>query len=260
MTELLVPAWDTAADKLDRYPFARERVRYAVGIKPVLSLAHSARILEAGCGSGRLLRVLDALGYHDLVGLEISPQRLECIRRRGPGCARLVADEGVPFEPQSFDAVISTGVIEHVAAPEAWLGKLAASLRSGGVLSITSDTYIWRWLQRLGLYHTVQPIDRAIWPPTIIRWGRQAGLGLEAFGGFYNSPDQRYYFVRQLARLGRGWRRLRWYINRGGEIPEVPADEVEAILAAIDLLPRQLRTGLWNCVWSYESFFWFRKR
>jgi len=257
MTEVLAPAWDVAATRLDEYPVATERMRYAVGIQPLLRLPRTAAILEAGCGSGRVLRALAALGFTRLTGLEISAQRLEYVRARGPYNAELVCGADVPFEDARFDAVISTGVIEHVENPRAWLRDLARVVRPGGVVSLTSDTYMWRWLQHLGLYQTIQPLDRAIWPPTLIRWARAAGLRLEAYGGFCNTPDQRRFFLKQLARLRPGWRRLRWYLSRGDAVPRGPADETVAIREAFDLLPRHVRYGLWASVWSYESFYWF---
>ncbi len=255
----LPPAWDAVADGLDEYPVATERFRYAVGLRPLLALPKNARILEAGCGSGRVLRTLADLGYRQLVGLEISAQRLEHVRRRGPGCAELVCSADIPFEPASFDAVVSTGVIEHVPDPRGWLGRLARVVRPGGIVSLTSDTYMWRWLQRLDLYRSVQPLDRAIWPGTLIRWARQVGLRLTACGGFYNTPEQRCFFLKQLARRWPGCKRLRWYLSRGEQGPEVPPGEVVAVHEALELLPEQMRMGRWWCVWSYESFYWLRR-
>lgn len=260
MSEALAPAWDVAAQRLDEYPLATERLRYAVGIRPLLELPRDARILEAGCGSGRLLRTLASLGFEHLVGLEISPQRLAHVRQRGPHSAELVCSEQIPFAPDSFDAVVSAGVIEHVADPRDWLAQLACVVRPGGMISLTSDTYMWRWLQRLGLYRSIQPLDRAIWPLTLAKWGRAAGLELKAWGGFYNTPDQRWFFVRQLARLGPGWKRLRWYLSRNDRTPDVPEGEIAAIRDAFHLLPQQACFGLWHNIWSYESFYWFRKR
>lgn len=260
MSETLAPAWDAAAGRLDEYPLATERVRYAVASEPLLGLPRDARILEAGCGSGRLLRTLAELGFENLVGLEISPQRLAYVRQRGPQSAELVCSAEIPFAPGSFDAVVSAGVVEHVADARDWLARLARVVRPRGIVALTSDTYMWRWLQRLGLYRSIQPLDRAIGPWTLMRWAHTAGLKLEAWGGFYNTPDQRWFFLRQLARMQPGWKRLRWYLSRNDNRPDVPAEEVAAIRAAFELLPRQMRFGLWHCIWSYESFYWFRKR
>jgi len=275
------------AEELGGYPLRDEVVRYAVAIKPLLKLPRSARILEAGCGSGRLLRALDALGYRRLVGLEISQQRLAQVRRYGPRSAELVCDPEVPFQPHSFDAVVAAGVIEHVENPRRWLEQLARVVRPGGMLSLTSDTYMWRWLARLGLYRSVQPIDVAIWPATLLRWARQAGLRLIRTGGFYNTAEQRFYLLCQLARLLPLSKRVQRLIRRslatvrfgrwiarqraetaaaspaaGQALPAAQAGEpaeVATILAALRLVPRQARFGWWHCLFSYESFYWFAK-
>jgi FkbM family methyltransferase len=253
------PTWDDVADCLDEYPVAGECYRYAVGLRPLLELPKTAQILEVGCGSGRVLRTLKDLGYRRLVGLEISAQRLAVVQQRGPDAAQLVRSAGVPFAPRSFDAVVSTGVIEHVRDPRAWLAQLARVVRPGGIVSLTSDTYMWRWLQWLGLYRSVQPIDQALWPGTLIRWARSAGLRLTRGGGFYNTPDQRRFLLKQLARRCPGGRRLRWYLSRSDARPALPADEVAAIRAALERLPAQMHTGRQWCIWSYESFYWFRR-
>jgi FkbM family methyltransferase len=255
----LRPAWDDVAERLDEYPVASEAFRYAVGIHPLLQLPKTARILEAGCGSGRVLRTLADLGYRRLVGQEISTQRLNHVRDRGPDAAQLVRSADLPFAPASFDAVVSTGVIEHVCDPRRWLTQLARVVRPGGIVSLTSDTYMWRWLQRLGLYRSVQPIDRALWPGTLIRWARAAGLRLLTCGGFYNTPDQRRFFLKQLTRRCPAGRRLRWYLSRGDAAAELPRDEVAAIRTALERLPAQTHRGRWSCVWSYEGFYWFRR-
>ncbi|MBU0638083.1 MAG: class I SAM-dependent methyltransferase [Planctomycetes bacterium] len=260
MTETLAVAWDRVADDLGVIPLVTEHVRYAAGIKPLLTLPKSARIIEAGCGAGRLLRALAALGYERLVGQEISEERLEAVRRRGPAKAETVHNAGFPFKPESFDAAVSTAVIEHVTDPAAWLADLARIVRRDGIVSLVTDTYMWRWLQRMGLYRSTQPLDRAIWPGTLIRWARRAGLRLSGCGGFVNTPDQRRYFLKQLPRLSRqAWRLQRWVADKQPPPPVLPSDEAAAILAAVDNFPAHQRARLWSCIWSFECYYWFRK-
>jgi SAM-dependent methyltransferase len=255
----LSQAWNQAAGLLNEISIAGERVRYAATIKPLLALPKTAFILEAGCGSGRLLRALVALGYHRLVGLEISFERLTEVARLGPLCARLVCSSGIPFESATFDAVVSAAVIEHVVDPVSWLKELARVVRSGGILSIVTDTYMWRWLKWLGLYHSIQPLDKAIWPPTLIRLPQKLGLELLGCGGFINTPDQRGHFIKQLLslipRTGSLWR---WFNQTA--MPHIPSEETEAILDSVRGFKDRTRVDLWSCVWSYECYYWFRKR
>lgn len=246
------------AEALNCIPLARERVRYAAAVKPLLALPKTARILEAGCGSGRLLRALAALGYHRLVGLEISFERLREVVRLGPSCARLVCSSEVPFESEAFDAVVSAGVIEHVNDPARWLAELERVVRSGGVLSITSDTYMWRWLSRLGLYRSIQPIDRPIWSSTLIRWAQHLGLEILGCGGFTNTADQRGYFLKKILSLIPRTAFLQRWFNKA-TMPDIPLDETEAILDSVRDFNALPKSNLWSCIWSYECYYWFRK-
>ena len=261
----LAGAWDEVAAELNAIPLELERVRYAAVLKFVASLSKTARILEAGCGAGRILRALAAMGFENLVGLEISQARLDYISRAGPQCAELVCSDQVEFEDESFDAVVSAAVIEHVTDPAAWLGELARVTKRGGLISIATDTYMWHWLKRLGLYRTVQPIDQAIWPGTLIRWARRAGLEVAGCGGFVNVPEQRWYFARQLKRLRsmrRWWCKL-WGIKRprsmAVETAAPPVDETGSILEATGDFPLTESRDIVNCIWSYECYYWFRK-
>jgi len=97
-----------------------------------------ARILDAGCGTGRVVAFLATLGY-DCVGTDLDSSMLE-IARQVPGVAWIEADlvaldlaqHGVT-EP--FDLVVSAGnVVPLVQDPAAALNRMAAHLRPGGLL------------------------------------------------------------------------------------------------------------------------------
>lgn len=261
----LSSAWDEVAAELNAIPLELEGMRYAAVLKFIQSLPRTARILEAGCGAGRILRTLEAMGYRNLTGLEISQARLDYISVAGPRCAKLLCSDRVEFESESFDAVVSAAVIEHVIDPKPWLADLARVTRRGGLVSIATDTYMWKWLKDLGLYRSVQPIDKAIWPTTLIGWARSAGLELVGCGGFVNVDDQRWYFLRQLKRLTslkRWWCKLRGIRRTAMQIGPTPppaVDETASILDAVRNFPLRLERDLAGCVWSYECYYWFRK-
>ena len=267
MTSLLRENWDDVAAELTRIPLVLEHARYAAAIKPLVSLPRTSKVLEAGCGAGRILRPLAALGFARLTAIEISIERLRYVRQFGPDCATLICSQDVPFGNESFDAVVSAAVIEHVLNPKAWLAELARVTRPGGLISIVSDPYMWRWLELLGLYRSAQPLDQAIWPWDLLCWARAAGLRTIACGGFVNVPEQRWYFIRQLKRLTSmrrwwcKWRGIRRQVVPAPPMPlQPPADEVEMILRAVELFPQASGIGMNDCIWSYENFFWFEKR
>ncbi|OMC06587.1 SAM-dependent methyltransferase [Mycolicibacter heraklionensis] len=83
--------------------------------------ARGARILDAGCGPGRVAGALAKCG-HDVVGVDVDPQLIEAAEQDYPGPRYLVGDlaeldlpgRGIP-EP--FDLIVSAGNVMAFVAP-----------------------------------------------------------------------------------------------------------------------------------------------
>lgn len=95
-------------------------------------------VLEAGCGTGAVAVALGTMG-HRVVGLDLAEQTLRRARRTWPDFRGAVGDVcRMPFPDESFDAVISLGVLEHnESGPQAALEEHRRILRPGGVLLVT---------------------------------------------------------------------------------------------------------------------------
>ncbi len=109
----------------------RERVRIG---KP----RNEVRILDLGCGRGRTVAWLCAHEWNAW-GADVSPDYLRqgtgYFERTGFGAdrLRLISDSrDLPFEPKSFDIVISDQVFEHVADIDAVAQGLRGVMRYGG--------------------------------------------------------------------------------------------------------------------------------
>ncbi len=95
--------------------------------------------------------------------------------------------------------------------------------------------------------------------------GRAAGLELVGCGGFVNVAAQRWYFLRQLKRLTslrrwwRIWRGITARTDAAGYSVE-GVEEVPAILEAVREFPLTDKKDFASCIWSYECYYWFRKR
>ena len=80
------PRYEQSALETDeRLWWYRGRRRIVMEVVRALPLARPARVLDAGCGSGRTMEDLAELG--EVVGLEPSPASLEVARARGRGRA-----------------------------------------------------------------------------------------------------------------------------------------------------------------------------
>ncbi|MEU9385462.1 class I SAM-dependent methyltransferase [Streptomyces sp. NPDC048279] len=100
-----------------------------------------ARVLDAGCGTGRVMIRLAELGY-DCVGVDLDASMLAVARQQAPGLAWHQADLA-GFEPRrlgiaaDFDLVVAAGNIFPLlaAGTEATVvTRLASALRPGGLL------------------------------------------------------------------------------------------------------------------------------
>jgi SAM-dependent methyltransferase len=103
------------------------------------------RILEVGCGTGNVLRVLEqACAYGTVVGADVFPEGLQYARRR-TSCALVRADLlKLPF-CAAFDLVGIFDVLEHLPDDNRVLRELYSTLRLGGVLMLTVPSHPSLW-------------------------------------------------------------------------------------------------------------------
>jgi demethylmenaquinone methyltransferase/2-methoxy-6-polyprenyl-1,4-benzoquinol methylase len=99
------------------------------------------RVLEPGCGSGRLTVVLAALTGPTgrVVAFDSSPEFMHlAARRKLPPHVTLhtARAETLPLAPASFDHVVCFNVFPHLVPQAAMARRLAAALRPGGVFWI----------------------------------------------------------------------------------------------------------------------------
>ena len=146
------------------------------------------RVLELGCGTGNLQRVL--VNRHDLwaAGLDASPQMLAITQRKlaasgQPGnLARAVA-QALPFSATSFDSVVATFPTEYII-DMATLAELRRVLRPGGGVIVAlaaafSSDGLYQRLVDLLYRATLQrsPGDQPLGPPVSLLGRQLAELG-----------------------------------------------------------------------------------
>jgi len=100
-----------------------------------------ARVLDAGCGTGRVMIRLAELGY-DCVGVDLDPSMLAMARQEAPELPWIQADLA-EFDPAAvnvatdFDLVVAAGNIFPLLAAgtePAVITRLAATLSPGGLM------------------------------------------------------------------------------------------------------------------------------
>lgn len=112
----------------------------AHAIGPLLDAAHvgaGTRTLEVGVGPG--LVSAEAVRRGAVVSaVDAEPQMAETARRNVPAAdVRVAVLPGLPFEDETFEAVVGNFVINHVGDPAVTLKELHRVLRPGGRLALT---------------------------------------------------------------------------------------------------------------------------
>ena len=137
------------------------------------------RVLEVGCGDGILSAQLAQAGVPYVVGLDLDGGALDRARARHAD-TRIEWVHGdvfaVPFEPGSFDAVVSAATLHHVDAAEGFV-RFADLVRPGGVVALlglaANDWWDWPYAAvaegartALGLFHGHWEHSAPMaWPP-----------------------------------------------------------------------------------------------
>ncbi len=193
------------------------------------ALAPGARVLEIGTGAGVLLHALRERGV-DAEGVEVREDLIEEARRWfGSLPIRQVSGTTLPYAAESFDAVVSFDVFEHIRDSDAHLAEVRRVLRPGGAYLIQTpnkwtnvvfETIRWRSFTRFRedhcALHTLGQLRRRL---------REHRFSVEV----YDVPVVNDFFRDKVRR----------YVGRAGV----------AALAVVnpDRLPLSLRTNLYVC-------------
>jgi SAM-dependent methyltransferase len=122
------------------YVGRRRVIHAAVG---TLGLPPGARILDAGCGSGR--NMVEFAQYGTVTGLELADASVALARAREVGEVVHGSVYEMPFPADSFDLGVSLDVIEHLDDDRLSLRELRRVVRPGGRALITVPAYPWLW-------------------------------------------------------------------------------------------------------------------
>jgi 2-polyprenyl-6-hydroxyphenyl methylase/3-demethylubiquinone-9 3-methyltransferase len=161
-----------------------------------------ARVLDVGCGGGLLAESLARAGAV-VTGIDLAPGMIEVARLhaaesglqieyRGCAASALLAEA-----PQAFALITCMEVLEHVPEPAALVSTLAALLKPGGTLVLsTLNRNLRSFLGAivggeylLGLIpRGTHEYERLIRPAELARWARAAGLTVEELTGIELNP------------------------------------------------------------------------
>lgn len=132
------------AEVEDRMWYYRALHRHVTRSLRTAGLPADAAVLDAGCGTGGLLRQLRAAqsGWR-LSGTDLSPLACQLARERSGAEIVEGSVAQLPFVDASLDAVVSCDVLCQVEQPATALREFARCLKPGGNVVLTMPAYQW---------------------------------------------------------------------------------------------------------------------
>lgn len=166
----------------------------------------SARILDVGCSAGLMSEAI-ARSASLVVAVDVDVAGLALGRRRG-SAVRFAAASGdaLPFDAETFDAVVCNHVYEHVRDAGSLMDEIHRVLRSGGVCYFAAG----HRLQLIEPHHRVPLLS---WVPPAVANAVMRTLRRGA------SYDERFVYPWQLRRLLRPFAAAEFISGRMLRVP-----------------------------------------
>ena len=100
-------------------------------------------ILDAGCGTGALMKKLEKFG--EIYGIDVSNEALKFAKKNGVKKVFKASIEKIPFKGNQFDAVISIDVLYHkgVGSDIKALREFKRVLKPDGILIVKNPAHNW---------------------------------------------------------------------------------------------------------------------
>lgn len=117
---------------------------YSKYIDTIASLAKSdnSKILDVGCGSGKVIGLLRAKGLKNLYGVDISRLFIANAKKKGNKKVYKYDGTNLPFKNNSFDVIGSFNVLEHTQDPEGFIVDQIKKTKKGGYIIVACPNFL----------------------------------------------------------------------------------------------------------------------
>ncbi|UYV15392.1 class I SAM-dependent methyltransferase [Porphyrobacter sp. ULC335] len=187
-------------------------------ISMFVPLPANARVLEAGCGYGGNLAMLDKLGEVQAFEFNDDARAHAANLLRRPVAYGRLPDK-IGFDNDRFDLIAMLDVLEHIDDDVASLRTLGERLAPGGALLLTVPAVPWLWSDHDVLHQHKRRYTRALLAERL----HAAGFEIAGIG----------YFNTLLFPLALAQRLIARLVGAGGVDHAVPPEPLNALMTGI---------------------------
>ena len=140
------PAFFAGYSRLERFGAGWTRAYEYPAFMSLLPDVTSMRVLDLGCGAGRLAHHLAESGAADVIGVDLSERMLDVARAE---CShprltfQRASMEEATFPPERFDLVVSSFAFHYVQDYQGLVRRIAGWLSPGGILIFSNEHPIY---------------------------------------------------------------------------------------------------------------------
>jgi len=245
-----IESWQHAATAYCDF-FAPVTSRLGEPLLDAVAARAGCRLLDAATGPGQLAAAAAARGAF-VVGLDITAPMLKVAARNHPGLSLCQADaQQLPFTERTFDAVVASFLLPHLAQPEATLAELARVLAGDGRLALTHwdlpehHRLMGVFMEALQAAGAQPPAELPLGPPVYDYSRDQALAGLLTGAGLAQVRVETIRFHHRFASADAVWAGTLAATARTGPLIRAQPPECQrAIRAAYDgLVAPYVRAG-----------------
>lgn len=102
--------------------------------------AQTAKILDIGCAQGtEVIKMVKNIAKPKIWGVDIDNLAVSKAKKLGIIALKCNIEEGLPFRPNFFDAIIANQIIEHIHSVDLFVKEIKRVLKPNGYLIISTE-------------------------------------------------------------------------------------------------------------------------